>query len=105
MISGRFGSLPQKLPEVLALPLLGPLEKAVLPLALKEAVVMHDALAGLRIAIRHHGVTHLVIDHVLHEPLRNDRAVEQRVDADHAIALLDRAEDDFVGWPILPLPT
>lgn len=90
---------------MLLLPTFGALEPSELPLLLVKFVVMNDAASARRVAITDNGVTHLVIHHVFYEPPRDERAIEQRVNADEPIFLLNRREDDFVRGTLAPLPS
>ncbi len=67
-----------------------------LSLAQKEFCVM-DNPPTVRIEnVRHHRVTHLMIDHVFEKPCRDYRPVKQRVNSDNPVMLLNRSEDDFI---------
>ncbi len=64
----------------------------IAPLARGEASVVNDAAALRIVPVGDHGVEHLVIDHVLEKPRRDEGPVEQGVDADDAVFLLDGAD-------------
>src|SRR3954469_3758317 len=47
---------------------------------------------------------HLVIKNVSEEPWGNELLVQQRIDPDHAILFLDRAENKILFGPAFPFP-
>ena len=44
---------------------------------------------------------HLVIEHVLEKPRRNERLVQPRIDADDTVFFLNRAEDEIFALAFL----
>src|SRR5688572_21470756 len=94
----------QEAGEVLLFPRLGSLEPMELALPLEELLVVHEPPTLRVVPVRHDGMEHLVIDHVLEKPCGNECLIQERMDADHAVLFLDGAEDDVVLWPLAAPP-
>ena len=52
----------------------------------------------------HHGMQHLVVEHVFQKPLRHERLGEQRMEPNHPVLFLECPEDEIFLRPLLPPP-
>jgi hypothetical protein len=99
-------ALPQEAREIFVFPAPSALVKTKFAFAPIEFVGMDTAPAIPLRFVRHDGVQHFVIENVFEEPERNEFLIEPRIDPDHAIFFLDRAEDKifFRTFATFPAP-
>ncbi len=96
---GAEEALAEEAGEVLGFPALGAGVVGEALLAPGELLGMDDAATAFAVVdVGDDGVEHLVVDDELEEPAGDPIGIEKGVDADHAILLLDGAEDEVGLW-------
>jgi hypothetical protein len=76
-----------------------PVARESLFAAIKFFRVNATASSGIPL-IRHNGMQHFVIKHILEEPARDPRLIKQRVNPNNSILLLDRTENEIFPGPL-----
>jgi hypothetical protein len=56
---------------------------------------MDSPAAMIIVLVWDHGMEHLVVDDVLHEPERDEWGIQKRMNPDDPVYLLDRSEDEI----------
>ena len=99
-------SLAQKAGEIFVFPTSRAFVKTKFAFAAIEFVSVNTAPAVAARFVRHDRVQHFVIKNVFEEPERNEFLIEPRIDPNHAVFFLDRAENKifFRTFATLPAP-